>query len=68
MCLQAKAANTEASSVQQNGYLKAALQGTLDKATKVMAHYKTSALTSFAANNNLAAACAGRVYCHLVLL
>ena len=33
--LQAKVANTEASTVRQNGYLKAALQGTLDKATKV---------------------------------
>jgi len=33
--LQAKAANSQASDVQQQGYLKAALQGALDKATPV---------------------------------
>ena len=33
--MQAKAANSQASDVRQQGYLKAALQGALDKATPV---------------------------------
>jgi len=35
LCMQAKAANSQASDVRQQGYLKAALQGALDKATPV---------------------------------
>ena len=39
MFVQAKAANTEASTARQHGYLKAAMQGTLDKATKVATNF-----------------------------
>ena len=37
--MQAKAANAQASDVRQQGYLKAALQGTFDRATPVCVLY-----------------------------